>query len=388
MTLPFAANQNLKTLIVDFSKGFGGASTRVLSLLRYLPANQVGLVGLTGSPVVQAAQSLDVPVYTIGSKKFDIRILTRLVSIIRQDGYQVIDTHNIQAKFWGSLAAAHCGVALVSTIHSWYAHEHGQQSQRGQIYTALELHTNRKLGAYITVSTKDREMLLKAGIAPEIVELIYNAVSIDVAEIPDEREHFLNEFGLASDTIICMALGRIVKVKGYDILIEAISLLADQIPNLACVIVGDGELHAAYRHKIRELKLHERVHLAGYRPHTEALALLKASNIFVMPSRYEGTPIALLEAAALGKAIVASSVGGIPELVTDGEQASLVLPEDPKVLAQALSDLIHNPAKRHFLGKRASERVQMNFGVEKMIENTQRTYIKAWLKNQARNRSS
>jgi glycosyltransferase involved in cell wall biosynthesis len=373
-------NQDLKILIIDFSRSYGGASTRVISLLQNLPYGQVSLAGLANSPVMESANSLGVRTHNIGINKLDIRILRQLVNIIKQEGYQIIDTHNIQAKFWGSLAALITDTILVSTIHSWYALEHGKKSIKGRFYTFLELITNQKLGAYITVSKKDRDMLIQSKVSEDDIELIYNAVAVDPAKIPDNRERLQAETGIPVKGIICTAVGRLVNVKGYDILIEAFRRKVTQLSELYCVIVGDGELNYEYRQRVQETGLEKRVHFLGYQPHDKVLSILKGSDIFVMPSRYEGTPIALLEAAALGKAIVASHVGGIPELVADGEQALLVHPDDAPALADKLVYLAQNKESINRLGQEAQKRIQENFSLSGMVEKTYDTYLKAWHK--------
>jgi len=380
MQQQFSENQDPKTLIIDFSKGYGGASSRVLSLLQNIPVGQVALAGLANSQVIQAAIDLGVPVYIVGTSKLDLRILKRLANIIRNDGYQVIDTHNIQAKFWGSLAASISKAGLVSTIHSWYAHEHGKKSLRGRLYTWLELRTNHNLSAYITVSQKDHAMLIQSGIPDADIELIYNAVSVDTWKIPDFKEQFQTKLGIPESALICTAVGRLVAVKGYDVLIDAFHIIAAQIPNLYCVILGDGELYQEHYQRVQELGLDERVKLLGYCDHATVLSIVKSSDIFVMPSRYEGTPIALLEAAALGKAIVASQAGGIPELVTDGEHAILVPPEDPIFLADTLIQLAQDQEKINMFGEQAQRRVQKKFTLERMVERTRQTYLTAWNK--------
>ena len=222
------SNNKLRILIIDLSKRYGGSSTRVLSLLNKMDGVDIALAGLKSSPVVQAAMKLCIPVYVLGRKKYDPRILFNLVSLIRDKDFQVVDTHNIQSKIWGSIAASITGSALVSTIHSWYAHEHGKRSVRGFLYTAIELSTNRHLKYYITVSKNDQEMLLKSGISPDKINLIYNAVTFDPVSIPNCKDELKNKYEFPKNSIICTAVGRLVPVKGFDILVKAISKIANE----------------------------------------------------------------------------------------------------------------------------------------------------------------
>ena len=191
-------------------------------------------------------------------------------------------------------------VSLVSTLNSWYANEHGKTSFKGRIYTSLELLSNQSLDLYITVSEKDHQSLLKAGLPEEKIELIYNAVDINFSALPGDAEWLRQKFDLPPDSVVCTAVGRLVPVKGYDVLVSALQSIAAKVPQLFCLIVGEGESKEELSAQIREMGLEGRIRLLGYYDRENAMSVLKASDIFVMPSRYEGTPIALLEAAAFG----------------------------------------------------------------------------------------
>ncbi len=369
-----------KTLIVDLSNLYGGSSSRVLSLLSRLPAGTAALAGLERGAVTREAIRLGLPVRVLGSRKTDPRILPRLVQLIRAEGYQVLDSQNIQSKIYASLAASLTRVALVSTINSWYASEHGRASIKGRIYTALELATNWNLSLYITVSERDRQMLLRSNIRADDIELIYNAVEIAPQEKADPN--FLRaKFNLPSDSIICLAVGRLVPIKGYDVLVNALKEAAREMPQLVCIIVGEGEAREDLSKQIKEAGLESRVLLAGYFPREKTLSALASCDVFAMPSRYEGTPIALLEAGSLGCPIIASNAGGIPELVSHEEHALLVPPEDAHDLAQALTRLATDRALARRIGENAQKRVREKFGLENQVKATMEAYQKAWLKH-------
>jgi glycosyltransferase involved in cell wall biosynthesis len=368
-----------KTLIMDLSNFYGGASSRVLSMLTRFPSGTAALAGLENGAVTREAKRLGLPVHVLGSRKTDPRILPRLVRLIRKEGFQVLDTQNIQSKFYASLAASLTRVALVSTINSWYENEHGGASTRGKIYTMLELATNRKLALYVTVSEKDRGMLLRSGIPADKIELIYNAV--DTAPPKLEPNFLRAQFNLPSDALICLAVGRLVRIKGYDVLIEAMKEAAQEVPTLACVIIGEGETRAELTRQIADAGLQGRVILPGYLPRETILSALASCDIFAMPSRYEGTPIALLEAGSLACPIIASNAGGMPELVSHEEQALLVPPEDPHALAQTLIRLAKDRALAKRLGESAQTRVREKFSLENQVTATMSAYQKAWARH-------
>ena len=171
-------------------------------------------------------------------------------------------------------------------------------------------------------------------------------------------------------------------VPGYDVLVEAIRLIGQDVPNLYCLVIGDGPLKQDLLHQIHIAGLQTRVHLLGYLERSAVLEVLKSSDIFVMPSRYEGTPIALLEAAALGISILASNTGGIPELVQNEEHALLVPPNNPIALTDGLTRLSKNREFSNFLGKNAQKHVHQHFSLDSQVKATIDVYKKAWQKFQ------
>ncbi len=368
----------IKTLIVDLSKNYGGSTSRVIALMQHLPEAEVALAGLESSAVIQTATQLNLPVHIIGKNKTNPRLLTNLIRLIRTEKFAVLDSQNIQSKFWCSLAARATGTALISTIHSWYENEHGRSSLKGKIYTKLELLTNQQLEFYITVSKKDRRSLLQTGFPEERIELIYNAVTIDPVFSSEDSKRIMDAWGVPPNSVICLAVGRLVPVKGYDILVDAIRLALPQIPNLFCIIIGEGESRESLTNQIKQNGLESRVKLVGYYGRQDTLVGIRACDLFIMPSRYEGTPIALLEAAALGRPIIASRSGGIPELVNDEEHALLIPPENPAKLAEALIRLSQNREFAALLGMNAQKHIETHFNLDNQIRLTRQTYQKAW----------
>ena len=369
--------QKTKVLIVDFSLKYGGATSRILALMSRATPGTVGLAALESSFISQESIKLKIPTHIIGKSKTDIGISNHLISLIRNEGYQILDTQNIQSKFWGSIAARLTNTTLISTINSWYANEHGKVSLKGKIYTMLELATNSNLDLYITVSENDRQSLLRSGIPNEKIELIYNAVNVQNQNIDPNVEKLHRQYSIPSNHLICIAVGRLVAIKGFDILIQAAHILKKSSRNVHFLIVGDGESREMLANQIEALGLNENVTLAGYQDHTAVISLVKSSDIFIMPSRYEGTPIALLEAGSLGIPIIASNVGGIPELIQDQTDALLVPPDDPQALAHAVTRLMTDKKLAEMISINAVEKIRTKFNMERQFELTWNAYQKA-----------
>lgn len=370
------SGKHVKSLIVDLSRRYGGASTRAITLADGLTDWDAAIAAVEGSPVAEAARARGIPVMTVGKSRGDPRIAFRLADAVRQGGFEVLDTQNIQSQFWSSLAALMCKAHLISTLNSSYASEHGG-NWKGRAYQFLERLTSPMTRRYIAVSQGIHDELCREGIAQDKIDLIHNAVEISRPETATSRERVRAVLGMPPDAILCTAVGRLVWAKGYGDLVDAFSLVAEDLGKVYCVIVGDGGLREELQQQINRAGLSKRILLAGYRARQDALAMLGGSDVFLMPSRSEGIPYALLEAGALGVPILATRCGGIPEVVRDGVEAVLVPPGDVRALGAALKALCGNLPRARQLGDAARRRIGDEFSVGAMIAATREAYLKA-----------
>jgi len=371
------SRDRLHSLMIDLSVRFGEASMRVLEILRHLPGGQGALVGLDGSPVTEQARLLGLETFTVGANKTDPRIVSRLVRVIRQGGFQVLDAQNPQSTWWGGLASMRTGAAFVVTLNSWADYEH-QEDVRGRFYQTVERTIRPNTNLYVAVSQGIYDNLLADGVPEEAVALIIDAVDIDPKVIGVDKPWLRAAFDLPARSVVCTAVGRLAEEKGYGHLINSLAQLKDSLPDLYCLVVGEGHLREALEAHIEAVGLDGRVRLVGFRDRNEVLAIVKASDMFLRPSIAEGTSVALLEAAALGTPIVASRVGGIPHVVHHGEHALLVEVGDEAGLAAAIRQLHDQPEMAARLGKAAQARIFSEFGIDSQIAATQRAYVHAW----------
>jgi glycosyltransferase involved in cell wall biosynthesis len=361
----------IRALIVDLSTSFGGASMRAMDLVKGMPGGQAALAGLEGSPLIRRAEDLGLEVYSVGRSKCDPLIFKRLARLAQTKGFNIFDTQNPQSKLWGTLAACITKAGLVSTLNSWYLAEH-QGLWRGRIYQRLEFLTTPWTDAFITVSS-DIEKNIKNSCANNInTAMIPNAVAIDTGMIKDLPPDWLkSKFNLPKDSIICCAVGRLVAAKGFHHLINSLNLLD---PRFVCLIIGEGHLRDSLAANISQLGLQDRIRLTGFCEPEEVLNIVFSSDIFVMPSITEGTPIAILEAAALGKPIVATKTGGIPEILTNIKHAFLVDPGNEKQLADAVFWIYNNWNQAKKMGNLAREHIEKHYSLDTQVKETLAVY--------------
>jgi glycosyltransferase involved in cell wall biosynthesis len=199
--------------------------------------------------------------------------------------------------------------------------------------------------------------IVKWGVPTERIAVIYNA-----AEIPDGVEPLPIPL---KTPIKAVTVGRLIPLKQVDRLIEALR----EIPELGLVVVGDGPERPRLERIAQELGVSGRVYFAGQRSKKETLSLMAACDFFVLNSTHEGLPHAILEAMALGLPVIATAVGGTPEVVRDGETGVLVLEQNGVI--KALLTLARDPAFRRRLGEAARQWISDRFGMENMIRLTE-----------------
>ena len=359
-------------LIVDLAQGYGGAEVRVLDTAKSLHGHYpYGVATLAGSPLHQRLEAAGLVAVPVPFSRSDPRLLFFLFRAIRQRGYGVLDAHNVQSQFWGHLAAALAGAGRVSTVHSSYKLEHNG-SLKGRMYEQV-LRLNTWWGVqFIAVSEAVQSYLQSLDIPADRISLIHNSIHLPpLAE--SSREHpLLKSLGWTEDAYVVIVVARLEPVKGHSFLIEALSQVAPELPQLRCLIVGDGRTRPALEAQVAQAHLQDRVHFAGFRD--DIPALLSASAAFCLPSLSEGLPYALLEACAHHVPALVTRVGGMAELLTHRQTAFLVPPSDPAALAEGLRWLVNHNEEAAAMSQRTFAWLEQKFSPDEMIAKTLAIY--------------
>jgi glycosyltransferase involved in cell wall biosynthesis len=358
-------------LIINLAKGYGGAEVRVLDTAKSLHGRYPYTVAtLTGSPLHQRLEAAGLSSLPVPLGRADVRLLFFLVRAIRQAGYRVVDAHNVQSQFWGHLAARLAGVpAKVSTVHSAYQLEHNS-SLKGRLYEQV-LCSNANWGVqFVAVSEAVQSYLQNIGIPSHSISLIHNSISL--SNLPSPPESPLREaLGWGKEMYVVIVVARLEPIKGHTFLIEALSQVAAERPQLRCLIVGEGRERATLEAQVRQAQLQGRVHFAGFRD--DISALLSASDAFCLPSLSEGLPYALLEACAQRLPLLVTRVGGMAQLLNN-QTALLAPPADPTALAEGLCWLMDHPQVARWMGQMAFATLQQHLSPEEMIYKTLEVY--------------
>jgi len=214
----------------------------------------------------------------------------------------------------------------------------------------------------------------RARVSPDKVVTIYNGVQTNefAALAARAAARGRRAFGIPAGAPLVGAVGRLHRQKGFTDLITALAQVREHLPAVRLLLVGDGELRGDLEAHAQALGLSEVVTFAGLR--TDIPEILAELDLFALPSLWEGLPNVVLEAMAAGLPVVATAVGGTPEVVVDGVSGLLVPPHDPAALAEALVFLLRDPGMRRKIGQAGRKRVGQCFSVGQMVRKTEDLY--------------
>ncbi|MCC7261240.1 MAG: glycosyltransferase family 4 protein [Candidatus Latescibacteria bacterium] len=297
----------------------------------------------------------------------DLRALWELWRLMRRGRFDLVHTHTSKAGLLGRVAAVLARVPRrVHTAHGhvFYGY-HGPALSR--LFVWLERWAAWFTDRLVALTPAEEHDQLRFGVGSAAkFAVIHSGVDFaPFARPAADREVTRRVLGLALDGLVIGTLGRLTPIKGQADLVRAFAQVRPQVPEAWLLLVGDGEEGPGLAALVRELGVADRVVFAGWRE--EVPDLLRAMDIFVLPSLNEGMGKALVEAMYVGLPVVASRVGGVPDLIEAGRAGLLVPPGQPAALAAALLGLAADPHRRRELGARAAQ-VARAYSVESMIE--------------------
>jgi glycosyltransferase involved in cell wall biosynthesis len=366
---PADHSERIKVLFIAQHLTMGGAEELLLGVARGLPRERFEIVvgcltreGIVAQELRRSGVRVELLPGEPGPR--DPLAFLRLYRFVRRERPVVVHTFLLSAGLYGRLAA------WLARVPAIFHAEQNVYLERVGRHLALERwlagRTTRVIACCQAVGTLYQTQI---GLDPDRLEVIYNAVDFAAVRPQADRQAARSALGYEANELVVGTLGRMTRQKAHDVLLEAVARLAQTCPSIQLFIAGQGPLRDEIGRQIASLGLTERVRLLGVRRDRDLL--FAAMDAFVLPSRWEGLSLALVEAWAAGLPVVASDVGGNPEVVRNGEGAWLVGRDDPAALAAALENAL--------AGRRRYERpeVASRFSLNCHLEQLERSYRRA-----------
>ncbi|MEO8680120.1 MAG: glycosyltransferase [Vicinamibacterales bacterium] len=342
----------------------GGTERLVIEICRRLSSVADSLVCCLDEPGLWAAElaAINIPVVSLGrAAGFQLSLAPRVARVMTEHRVDVVHCHHYSPYVYGLLASAlKPGVRVVFTEHGRLS-DAGPSRKRRLVNPMLSILPAR----ICAVSADLKRHMIAEGFPARRVEVLYNGIDPGQRPRPLQRQAARNALGIPHDALVVGTVGRLDKVKNLSALLGAHAVVVARHPSAILVIVGAGGEAAALEAEARALGIAESVRFAGYR--SDVREQLAAFDVYANSSVYEGVSLTILEAMAAVLPVVATRVGGNPEVVVDHETGLLVAGH-PRALADALLRLASDPARRHAMGEAGRWRVKRHFSVTRMVE--------------------
>ncbi|MGE5553680.1 MAG: glycosyltransferase family 4 protein [Betaproteobacteria bacterium] len=350
----------------------GGTEQHVLNLARVLKERHSVVLVAPSGPLSARFAAEGIPCLDFSRLDLDLlgglRSFRRIMKDLRRQGIDLFHVHaGIELLLLSRLSGAR---PLVYTVHGFFG------PSAATDYRLAAFVANRAADRVICVSEAERARLVRLGLNPAKTAVVWNGVPEPRRPDPAEVAAFRARYGLSAGRPVIGAVGRLEKQKGLEYLLQACAILGAQGLAPQVVLVGDGRERSALEEQASSLGVDAT--FTGSLGEADRDAALAAFDIYAMPSIGEALPLALIEAMGAGKAIVATTVGGIPEIIQDGETGFLVQPGDSGALAERLARLCQDINLCHHLGEEASRFFRTQLTHEAMAAKTEAVYQSLW----------
>jgi glycosyltransferase involved in cell wall biosynthesis len=355
----------------------GGGQTALLLLAENLDHQlfEVFVCSASKGPLVEEVQSRGLTHIPVSlSKAFRLRTVKSIAAALEKNRIQILHTHGGIAGFYGRWAARRIRTpVIVHTLHGiHYLHYRNPLLKR--LYVLQERIFLRFTDGLILVSQADLSQAKKHKFCPENkMFVIPNGVDLKLDRNAQDIQKKRLAWGWEREQPVIGTVARLHRQKGVFYLVKAAKKVLSAFPSAKIVVVGEGPLGQKLRKKTGKIGLEGRLLFLGERK--DAAELISLFDVFVLPSLWEGLPFVLVEAAALGKPIIATAVDGVTEIIEDGKTGVLVSPKDPQALADAIIRLLQDKDGASRLAERAKAIIPARFPLRRMVAQTQNLYL-------------
>jgi glycosyltransferase involved in cell wall biosynthesis len=359
---------------VNTEKTWRGGEQQELYLLEGLRerGHLVHSIAQPGSPTAEKCREAEIKTFEVRMRaEADALAVKEIAEIMRRGKYDLVHSHTSHGHFLTWIAAyfGRRPLRVVSRRVDFSIYRH--------IFSLSWLKYIHGADLYICVSDAVRNVLISDGVPAKRVEVVHSGIDPDRFNGRNGTE-LREEFGIVPGTVVIGNVGHLAPHKGQATLLEAVPVIREKFPAVRVIIVGDGHIRGSLEASARRLAVDDVVHFTGFR--NDVPDMLSLFDVFVMPSTMEGLGTSILDALAARRPVVATNVGGIPEIISDGETGYLVSPRDPAALAEAICRVIKDPDRAVALAEAGRCRILDEFSVARMVEATEDAYYRSHAK--------
>lgn len=320
------------------------------------------------SPFIAEARRLEMPVHIIrGGHPYDLRMIGRVIHLVKALQIDIVHAHEVKSDVITYMVARFYPVPIVTTLHGWIGN-----SLKQRIWIKLDKYIVQGFDRVIAVSRQIEEEVLAAGVPRTKLHMLHNAIVVERYRRTGRRGVLAEVIGRPIPSPVIASIGRLSREKGHADLIEAVDIVSRRGQKVSLVLIGDGPERPKLVQQIQALGLQEQVYLPGYIQ--EPQRLLEEIDLMVLPSHTEGLPNVALEALLMEVPLLATRVGGTPEVIIDRETGRLVTAHSPDGLAAGILEFLAAPELWKQMALRGKGMVSVNFDFQTRTRNIEALY--------------
>ena len=305
-------------------------------------------------PFISEARKRGITVHVIRGGRYNPLIVREIISLLKKLQIDILHTHEARSDLLGCLAGKITRTPIVATMHGWIANSWKQET-----ITRINKWAARYFDRVIVVNGPMKDALLKEGIPPSIVSVLHNCI-VKENYYRDQQEGYISQsIGKEIGSPVIGTLGRLSPEKGHGDFVEAAAIVLSRGYKAHFVIVGDGPEAGKITGMISGKRLENSVTMTGYL--RDPRRVLQEFDLMVLPSYSEGLPNVVLESLMMEVPVISTAVGGVPDIIRDGEEGTLIPPGNPGTMAQAIIDFLNDPEKHKSMALKGKKIVEDRF---------------------------
>ncbi len=359
-------------LHINAGEVWSGIEQRILTISKLLHNKEFNIILAVSplSPLYKEAGSYNIPLLSlkVGKWKFNPAVIWKLAQFLKTHKVDILHTHRSSDHWIGVLAVRLFGLSgqckIIRTRHNF------TRIKNNRINNKLYMEWTDRIIAVAEVIK--RQLVDENNISENKIITIHSSIDMGKFKGEFDGKKIRNEFGISTDTVVLGMIGRLREHKDYPNMLTTLKIIIEKFKNIKLLIVGDGILESQLKSMVQRMELSSYVIFAGKRE--DIPQILSGIDIFALSSSVEGSPAVIKEALIMGKPVVSTNVGGIPEIIQNGITGVLVPPHNPEALANDIFDVINNRNKFLEMARKGKQVIIDEFSETRLAELTAEVY--------------
>jgi len=366
----------------------GGGQQFVYMIVKHVKGRFIPLLACSpGGPLIEKCLSHNINVSKIHmNKKFSPLSMLKIYNLVKKNRIDLIHVHGLVATVFGFFVSRIAGIPIIYSPYGFHHYNYRKGMIRNLRIKIEKFFTNR-VNFVICASEKDRIKGIKKGyFNSDKSSVIYPPIEFSIFTPPSKEQiqKLKSDLKIPQNCFIVGTVGRLDIAKGYNYLLEAISIVKKCYPWILCLFIGEGKERKSLENLANHLRIKDHVRFLGIQP--DVIPLYFLFDIFVSSSQWEGIPFVICEAMAAGRAVVATDVGGCSEIINHGETGIIVPPRNPLALAKGIIELMVDSNKRIKFGNKGKNKIAKICAIETIIKQFESIYQQVLKESELLNR--